>query len=88
MLVLLAAALIGDLILLPALLSGPAGRWFKPRVGAGLPDEHPHQPAGLAAAAAMPSDEDAIAPRPTEKPQLHAHFTKQRTDQAHRVKRP
>jgi len=31
MLVLLAAALIGDLILLPALLAGPLGRWFKPR---------------------------------------------------------
>ena len=31
MLVMLAAALIGDLILLPALLAGPAGRWFKPR---------------------------------------------------------
>jgi hypothetical protein len=31
MLVMLAAALVGDLILLPALLAGPAGRWFKPR---------------------------------------------------------
>lgn len=31
MLVLLAAALVGDLILLPALLAGPLGRWFKPR---------------------------------------------------------
>lgn len=32
MLVMLAAALIGDLILLPALLAGPLGRVFKPRV--------------------------------------------------------
>jgi len=31
MLVLLAAALVGDLILLPALLAGPLGRWFRPR---------------------------------------------------------
>ena len=31
MLVRLAAALAGDLILLPALLAGPAGRFFKPR---------------------------------------------------------
>ncbi|TVP99886.1 MAG: hypothetical protein EA381_09085 [Planctomycetaceae bacterium] len=36
MLVLLATALIGDLILLPALLAGPLGRWFKPR-----PSSHP-----------------------------------------------
>ncbi|MEM9367763.1 MAG: MMPL family transporter [Planctomycetota bacterium] len=31
MLVLLAAALVGDLLLLPALLAGPLGRFFKPR---------------------------------------------------------
>lgn len=31
MLVMLSAALVGDLILLPALLAGPAGRFFKPR---------------------------------------------------------
>ncbi len=34
MLVMLAAALVGDLILLPALLAGPAGKWFKPRTDA------------------------------------------------------
>lgn len=33
MLVMLAAALIGDLILLPALLAGPLGKFFKPRNG-------------------------------------------------------
>lgn len=33
MLVMLVAALAGDLILLPALLAGPAGRFFKPREG-------------------------------------------------------
>jgi predicted RND superfamily exporter protein len=31
------AALIGDLVVLPALLSGPAGRWFKPRLTSPLP---------------------------------------------------
>jgi hypothetical protein len=25
------AALIGDLVVLPALLAGPAGKWFRPR---------------------------------------------------------
>ena len=32
MLVLLVTALLGDLILLPAILAGPLGRWFRPRV--------------------------------------------------------
>jgi len=31
------AALVGDLVVLPALLSGPAGRWFKPRLTSPLP---------------------------------------------------
>ncbi|QDT07829.1 MMPL family protein [Rubripirellula lacrimiformis] len=34
MLVMLAAALIGDLVMLPALLAGPLGRFFKPRLDA------------------------------------------------------
>ncbi|MEO1527529.1 MAG: hypothetical protein AAFX06_19040, partial [Planctomycetota bacterium] len=33
MLILLSAALVGDLILLPALLAGPLGRFFRPREG-------------------------------------------------------
>ncbi len=46
MLVLLAAALVGDLILLPALLVGPLGRCFKPRVKvAGHSTEQPSQTA-------------------------------------------
>jgi hypothetical protein len=32
MLVMLVTALLGDLILLPALLAGPLGRWFRPRL--------------------------------------------------------
>ncbi len=35
MLVLLGTALVGDLIILPALLAGPLGKFFKPRVGSG-----------------------------------------------------
>jgi hypothetical protein len=31
MLVMLFAALLGDLVLLPAILAGPLGRWFRPR---------------------------------------------------------
>ncbi len=34
MLVMLAAALVGDLVMLPALLAGPLGRFFKPRLDA------------------------------------------------------
>lgn len=39
MLVLLATALIGDLILLPALLAGPLGKWFRPRPSPDLWDQ-------------------------------------------------
>ncbi len=48
MLVMLSAALIGDLVLLPALLAGPAGRWFKPRL---------HRVKQLAQQPSPPSDE-------------------------------
>jgi len=49
MLVLLVTALLGDLILLPALLAGPLGRWFRPRIDPSLnPDgsvgEHSMEP--------------------------------------------
>ena len=44
MLVLLVTALLGDLILLPALLAGPLGRWFRPR---------PSQPTGQDSSPAM-----------------------------------
>ncbi len=37
MLVMLATALVGDLILLPALLAGPLGRWFRPRQPSPVP---------------------------------------------------
>ncbi len=41
MLVLLGTALVGDLIVLPALLAGPLGKFFKPRVGSDS-DIDPH----------------------------------------------
>lgn len=57
MLVLLATALIGDLILLPALLAGPLGRWFRPRPAGGRDDEaSPASPA--LAASSDPQDDD------------------------------
>ena len=40
MLVMLVAALAGDLILLPALLAGPAGRFFKPRENRPVKPDH------------------------------------------------
>lgn len=40
MLVMLVTALLGDLILLPALLAGPLGRWFRPRLP--QPVDAPH----------------------------------------------
>ncbi|TWT84165.1 MMPL family protein [Planctomycetes bacterium CA13] len=44
MLVMLAAALVGDLILLPSLLAGPLGRFFKPRVPVDGPVVEPRLP--------------------------------------------
>ncbi|TWU58607.1 MMPL family protein [Rubripirellula tenax] len=54
MLVMLGAALIGDLVMLPALLAGPLGRFFKPRLGA---DGQPLKSA--ASELPMPVDEEA-----------------------------
>ena len=68
MLILLSAALVGDLVLLPALLAGPLGRFFKPRD----PQSDPERPANAkvvrddvdapavsAADAATPTNEQA-----------------------------
>lgn len=54
MLVLLAAALVGDLILLPSLLAGPMGKWFRPRPPAGgvRPSDTPTPPGATAGAVA------------------------------------
>ncbi|MGB7343627.1 MAG: MMPL family transporter, partial [Pirellulaceae bacterium] len=84
MLVLLAAALIGDLILLPALLAGPLGKCFKPREGAKL--EHANTPP-TPAKDPQPemSDEETDA---KEASLLKVHFPKHtRADKPHRMKR-
>jgi predicted RND superfamily exporter protein len=85
MLVLLGAALIGDLILLPALLAGPLGRFFKPRVGV-TAEIAPQEDATLW------DDETADPPLGDDddeaKSLLKVHFPKHtRADKAHRIKR-
>jgi hypothetical protein len=58
MLTLLAAALVGDLILLPSLLAGPLGKWFRPRPPAGgvRPNDAPSPPGATAGANAESVD--------------------------------
>ncbi len=51
MLVMLITALLGDLVLLPALLAGPLGRWFRRREP--LPDAHNHKPTANATVPAV-----------------------------------
>ena len=81
MLVMLATALVGDLILLPALLAGPLGRVFKPRsFGNWGPANEP---------ASEP--EPAHAPEPTqvdapELPRLRVHYPKSETNSLRRAK--
>ena len=88
MLVMLAAALVGDLIMLPALLAGPLGRWFKPRTDA------KGRPVKESIATSEPLD--VIEPAEVERPEvdseeepathLKVHFPVERTDAPHRVK--
>ena len=78
MLVMLAAALAGDLILLPALLAGPAGRFFKRR------ESRPSKPAQLesSAATATTSNEiDVVVPVSVEtSPSSAPAASNQKTD--------
>jgi hypothetical protein len=85
----LATALIGDLILLPALLAGPAGRFFKPRTDAKRNPINAEQT-------------NAIVPKESNEPvqqgsetqisdsqapaALKVHFPNERTDPPHRVR--
>lgn len=79
MLVMLATALVGDLILLPALLAGPLGRFFKPRKDAnGNPVKAKLQ------IESKPTVEDPTEGDPS--PHLQIHFPAERTDPPHRVK--
>jgi len=81
MLVMLAAALVGDLIMLPALLAGPAGKWFKPR------RDRSGRPVKLDRTdppdSADPSDR---LPAEQELSHLKVHSPARRRDPPHRVK--
>ncbi|TWU01072.1 efflux RND transporter permease subunit [Stieleria varia] len=85
MLVMLAAALVGDLVLLPALLAGPIGRFFKPRVGTKPPtetsptDSSVPQPGEMAredVEPAVPEKDGEYEASPEEEslPHLRVHF--------------
>jgi predicted RND superfamily exporter protein len=93
MLVLLSAALVGDLVLLPALLAGPLGRFFKPRDG-GNPDFVDTSHAEVSDVELSLVDSDP--PRESETvtvidkdslPQLRVHAPSRRADRSHRMKR-
>jgi multidrug efflux pump subunit AcrB len=89
MLVMLATALIGDLILLPALLAGPAGRFFKPRTDAnGKPVNAGQSTTAVRSESTEPADQasnpqESGAPAPAA---LQMHFPNERTDPPHRVR--
>lgn len=92
MLVMLATALVGDLVFLPALLAGPLGRWFKPRVGQTTPDPDPGLSADIEVPEAVETEaENTEIPTEVERdssiPHLKVHFPTERTDAPHRVKR-
>ncbi|WP_182871121.1 efflux RND transporter permease subunit [Rhodopirellula sp. JC639] len=98
MLVLLVAALVGDLVLLPALLAGPFGKLFRPRVGSkgatGVSDDELAllQPDGDGpdGGSSQPAeDEPAAATLAIDKeslPSLKLHSPSRRTDRPHRMK--
>ncbi|WP_145419477.1 MMPL family transporter [Planctomycetes bacterium K23_9] len=90
MLVLLGAALVGDLILLPALLAGPLGKCFKPRESS----TRTKSPVGPSPSGDSPSPDETKNESTDESqldessPLLKVHFPKHtRADRPHRVKR-
>ncbi|KAA5541418.1 MMPL family transporter [Roseiconus nitratireducens] len=93
MLVLLAAALVGDLILLPALLAGSLGRFFKPRDGAGESADSPvpDSEQSIESTDAQDPPDDPNDPDPVidkdALPQLRLHAPSTRADRPHRMKR-
>ena len=98
MLVMLATALAGDLILLPALLAGPAGRFFKPRDSRRNRTDNSNHDATQRSALveemgvvvpvsveAPPSSAPAAVSEEEESPHLRLHFP--RKDPARQIKR-
>jgi hypothetical protein len=99
MLVMLATALVGDLILLPALLAGPAGKWFKPRTdangrpinsAAGQLDEIDPSATSSKGSDLSTGDRSDVADSSSEEREslthLKIHFSDDRKDPAHRLK--
>ena len=82
MLVLLAAALVGDLVLLPALLAGPLGRFFRPREGANLHTNDSPETLSVV----EPENEDEPVIDKDAIPHLKLHSPSRRTDKPHRMK--
>ncbi|MEM0926999.1 MAG: hypothetical protein AAGJ83_13240, partial [Planctomycetota bacterium] len=83
MLILLTAALVGDLILLPALLASPLGKVFRPRTGSR--GESEESTAELAVVEPDPGDEQPVIDKDAL-PQLKLHAPDRRADQPHRMK--
>lgn len=95
MLVMLVAALVGDLILLPALLAGPLGRFFKPRLkeeGDSIIEEQlmqrsSEQPSNsMTSTSAKHSDSDEAIDT-SGLPHLKVHFPDHRRDAGHPIRR-
>ena len=97
MLVMLFAALIGDLVLLPALLAGPLGRFFKPRAVPQTQEPSMRQPVPEALAASVEAETSHTHPPrssiaqniPVEEdiPQLRIHFPPDRLGSSSRLPR-
>ena len=99
MLTMLAAALVGDLIMLPALLSSPLGRWFKPRVnrpegssadGGSLENSEIREPIEESLpshSSEIDEDADPLDIESDRPPHLKVHFPPGRIDSGHRMKR-
>ena len=98
MLVMLIAALVGDLILLPALLAGPLGRCFKPRVKAGQGLVESNLAIQHQAESPLPErDQTPVTPSSDELseasldtsgvPHLKIHFPNKRSDAGHPIRR-
>ncbi|TWU41371.1 MMPL family protein [Novipirellula aureliae] len=97
MLVMLLAALIGDLVLLPALLAGPLGKVFKPRTPVGTMKktdldgeviEEPSSPSELGNGQNVRQEEEQDPPHASEEaPVLKVHRPPGRIDAPHGVPR-
>lgn len=97
MLVMLAVALVGDLIMLPALLAGPLGRCFKPRRSAEHHRVRAEQQAGETDVLTRHDEPETIQVAPSHLdesdqeeapiPHLKVHFPVTRKDPPHKVRR-